>query len=208
MKKRVGRPKGTTKERIDVYAEQFKLLLKYIESDDKRNEQTKSNAIKSFFLLYYFGFRVGELTKLTVKDLKHMVNKRVISLANNTKTKSSREAYISFEHVGILEKLFIMELEEDSAFSIIRPWGKVMSQYAPSRLTTLLNSIMHSALGEQYSTHSFRAGYVTHLFEAGHDLEMRRALIGHKNLATTAKYTTVSEKLKREAVSTLPTVEY
>lgn len=208
MRKRAGRPKGTTKERIDVYAVDFEKILSSLRLNDTLAIQTKDNAVKSFFLLYYFGFRVGELTKLTGKDLRHMVKKRVISLANNTKTKSSREAYISYEHVGILEEVFSKELSEDVNYSIIRPWGKVMSQYSPATLTRLLNSIMQDILGKQYSTHSFRAGYVTNLYEQGYDLEVRRVLIGHKNIATTARYTTVSVKKRREAVACLPTVNY
>lgn len=202
----VGRPKGTTKQRLNMNPINFKEVLEFIKDNKKLNNISKGNAVKSFFLLYYFGFRVGELTMLQVKDITRMIEKRVISLANNTKGKTPREAPISLENVGVLEEVFADLLSDSPNCSIIRPWGRPMSQFTAGTLTRNLNSILKEALGEQYTTHSFRAGYVTSLHESGYDVETLRALMSHKNLETTTKYITVSEKTKRDAVKHIETV--
>jgi len=204
--RRVGRPKGTKRERKDIYANEFKILLEYLKENQNLNERVRSNAIKAFFLLYYFGFRVGELTLLRVEDLKSMVKHRVISLPNRTKGRTPRDAYISYEHVGILEEVFCLELGEPSYNSVLKPWGKPREQYSPTVLTRTLNAILHDVLGDQYSTHSFRAGYITQLHENGYDIAVLQEIMKHKNISTTQKYITISEKRKREAVESISSV--
>ena len=55
-----------------------------------------------------------------------------------------------------------------------------------------MNRFIHKVLGEYYSTHSFRAGYVTVSHQQGLSLEHIRQDIGHKDIATTARYATVT----------------
>jgi len=204
----MGRPKGTTKVRLNIYADEFYKIIQYINNNTKMKAQTKNNAKKAFYLLYYFGFRNAELTLLTVKDVQDMIKYKKISLGNNTKTRTPRDAYISDSHVAILRKVFETDLTEDSRFSLIRPWGVPMEQYSPNSLNEFLNRIIHQALGKQYSTHSFRAGFITQLDEAGCTLTVIQEIMRHKNIATTARYIKVSEERKREAVKSITTVEY
>ena len=61
-------------------------------------------------------------------------------------------------------------------------------------LKLLMNNFIHSVLGELYSTHSFRAGYITTAHQQGLSLEHIRQDIGHESISTTARYATVSAK--------------
>jgi len=61
-------------------------------------------------------------------------------------------------------------------------------------LKLLMNTFIHSVLGELYSTHSFRQGYITTQHELGLSLEFIREDVGHSNISTTARYATVSSK--------------
>ena len=58
----VGRPKGVSFERKDITLEEFNIIIEFVLKDEKLKELTRQNIIKSFYLLYFFGFRVGELT--------------------------------------------------------------------------------------------------------------------------------------------------
>ena len=198
----VGRPAGVSLQRKDIEIEHFVKTVEYVVENKTMKAQTKSNVIKSFYLLYFFGLRVGELTFLTGKDVKKVIETKVLSLGNNTKTKRPREAHIDPVHIGILEEVFAQELQEDDDYSLIRPWGKLRSQYNRSALQKLLNDVIHKALNsKQYTTHSFRAGYITELHRKGVSIKTISKVIGHTKEATTMIYITVSDEEKREAVS-------
>jgi site-specific recombinase XerD len=206
IKMKRGRPRGTTKIRLNIYPEEFQKIIKYIDNNHTMKVHSKNNAKKAFYLLYYIGFRCHELTLLYVNHIHEMVKFQKISLGNNTKTKTARDAHISDFHVDILKEVFKEALFEDGRFALIRPWGSPMEQYSPSSLNELLNRIIHKALGEQYSTHSFRGGFITQLDEAGCSLTVIQEEVSHKNLATTARYIRVTEERKRRAVENLATV--
>ena len=61
-----------------------------------------------------------------------------------------------------------------------------------SALKLLMNQFIHRVLGELYSTHNFRAGYITTAHQLGLSLEHIRQDIGHANISTTARYATVT----------------
>lgn len=201
----VGRPLGHKKIRRDIFLEEFTAIVEYVVNDKKMKEHTRSNVIKSFYLLYFFGMRVGEIPFLTVGILKDAIKTKKLTYIQ-PKTKRYRVVPISDLQVGILEELFINELEEDNKNYLIRSWGKPRSRYNSSSLQRLLNSIIHSALSEDenytYSTHSFRAGFVSELNENKVTIATISKLMGHTRLETTMKYLTVSDKDKREAVNT------
>lgn len=151
-----GRPMGVSLERKDIYAQEFKQLLAYLETDTKLKPRTKANAEKAFYLLYHFGFRVGELVLLKNHHIKKMVEEKVISLGNDTKTKTPREAYISSENVEILKEVFEAEYSsDDDEHNVFSPTMNLYNHYNRVSFTRKLNDILHKALGEQYSTHSF-----------------------------------------------------
>ena len=198
---RVGRPKGKAIERKNITVKEFEKIIQYVVDSDMV-EHTKQNAIKACYLLYYFGFRTNEVSNFKVSDIRKAITDKVISLSNNTKTKTSREAYIDPIQIGILEEVFEEELKQEDRFFIIRSWGRPMSRYSGSSILRLLNDIIHKALGSKnYSTHSFRGGYITELHDDGVSIKTIQKIIGHKKEVTTMRYINVTENSCREGVT-------
>lgn len=202
-----GRPTGTSLVRKNIGNEEFQIIMNFVINDEKLKKQTKSNILKSCYLLYYFAFRVGEVATLKGKNIKQAVRDKVISLSNNTKTKKPREAYIDNAHIGVLEEVFQNELEEDDDFYLIRPWGNPREHYSPTTLQRLINNVIHQAMdSKQYSTHSFRAGYITEMYEEGINIKVIKEFIGHTKEATTLRYITVSKKSIKKAIKSRESV--
>jgi len=202
----VGRPRGTSRNRLNIYDVEFVKIIQYVKRSKKMKPHSKSNAIKAFYLLYYFGFRCSELTLLFVRHIHEMTKYRRISLCNNTKTRTPRDAHVSDNHVEILKRVFADDLLKDERFVLIRPWDSPFERYSSGALNYLLNKIIHEAIGKQYSTHSFRGEFITQLDEAGCSLKVIQEEVSHKNLSTTARYIKVPEHRKMMAVSNIATV--
>ena len=196
-KRTTGRPKGTTLARKNIYEADFKKLIDYIDSSSIK---TKQNAKKAFYLLYYFGFRAGELTKLKNSHIQKMAREDVISIGNDTKTKKAREAYIAPENTALLKEIFHEELTEDENFTLLSPTKNRLETYNQASFIKMLNRVIKMALGKQYSTHSFRAGYITTLHRAGVSIPVIQEVIGHTKPNTTMRYIKVDEFEKRDAV--------
>lgn len=188
------RPKGTTKARKPISKQEFDRLINAAAKSRSIRKPTRAKLTIAFTLLYLTGCRVSEVAKMHSDDIDQMIRNNEYSLTNNTKTKTAR--LITFDADGVQAEMLENILPQEPGYLFTRNNSeKPMTHMA---LTQLMNQFIHRVLGELYSTHSFRAGYITEAHTLGLSLEHIRQDIGHKNIATTARYATVTaEQISR-----------
>jgi|LGOV01.1.fsa_nt_gb site-specific recombinase XerD len=186
----MARPVGTTRAKKPILKKEFERLTNAVNRSLEIQSTTKIKLTRAFTLLYLTGCRVSEITKINTSDINSMIQSNEHSLANNTKTKTSR--LITFDsnrtQIEFLKKL----LPTDGGYLFAKNNSKVPMTTAALKL--MMNSFIHKVLGNLYSTHSFRTGYITTAHQLGLSLEHIRQDIGHKSISTTARYATVTNE--------------
>ena len=148
--------------------------------------------------IYSAGLRLGEAVHLQVDDID--TTRKVIRIKEGKGKK---------ERLTILSPKLLLELEE--YFRIYRPstwlFFSERDRYKPVCETTC-GKVFHKAkkkagIAKEGGIHSLRHSFATHMLEAGVDLRTIQAILGHKNLSTTAVYLHVSTRHLSETVSPL-----
>lgn len=194
------RPKGTTKSRKIITQKEYKELINYLNRTDEFKAHSIDNAKKAFTLLFYGGFRVSELINLTNKELFEILKKGEFSLPNNTKTKKPRMVYFSPEAIKEIRKIFKNNLSESSNYLLLRSWGRPHNQFSAHTLQRQLNIILSIALGENFTTHSFRAGIITEMAISGVNTKIIQEYINHSSVSTTLRYIKPTEQDIKKAL--------
>jgi len=190
----MARPRGTTRAKKPIMKKEFDRLINAVNRSLEIKSPTKLKLTRAFTLLYLTGCRVSEIAYFKSEDVKQMIKENEYSLTNDTKTHSSRLITFDSElrQVEFLKKI----LPYDDAYLFAK--NNSDKAMTVSALKLLMNKFIHKVLGNLYSTHSFRAGYITTAHQLGLSLEHIREDIGHKNIATTARYATVtSDEISR-----------
>ena len=52
-KKKGGRPKGSTKTRLNIYKKELKVLIEYMDNQTSKKVFSRNNIKKAFYLLYF-----------------------------------------------------------------------------------------------------------------------------------------------------------
>lgn len=185
------RPVGTTRAKKPILKKEFDRLIRAVNLNHDIKSPTKRKLTAAFTLLYLTGCRVSEIVSFRGSDIEQMIRNNEYSLTNATKTRTPR--LISFDETHQqIEILKTLLLPDNTRFLFARNNSNV-PMTAPA-LTLICNKFIHAVLGELYSSHSFRAGYITAFHQQGFSLEHIRTDIGHANIATTARYATVSHE--------------
>ncbi len=148
-----------------------------------------------FELVYASGLRAGEALGLDVEKVD-LNNGLVRVLGKGNKERElpfgSKAKAALREYMRMRDQLLRKGSREKSLFL-----SKSGRRFEARDLRRLVKKYRYlSGINKQFSPHSLRHSFATHMLGAGADLRTVQELLGHKSLSTTQKYTHVSvEKL-------------
>ena len=150
--------------------------------------QLRNKALFEF--LYATGLRISELTGLQPDDV-HFAERLVRVMG-----KGKKERIVPFhdQAAAVMARYLERRRAEfpggnDRVF--VNSRGGPLSQRSVERiLQQVYRTLMHS--GKHVHPHLLRHSFATHLLQRGANLRIIQELLGHANLATTEKYTTLN----------------
>lgn len=151
-----------------------------------------------FFTVYATGLRISEACSIRIDDLDS--RRGVIRIRG----KGGRDRYVPLREklLATLRRYYRSERPKG-------PWlfprrGTVDSHVTPNRARTLLRkAVEKTSVKKRVTPHILRHSCATHLLDAGVELRVIQALLGHASIRTTVRYTRVSTKLLKKSVDPL-----
>jgi site-specific recombinase XerD len=154
-----------------------------------------------FVTVYATGLRISEVCSLRIEDLDS--KRGVIRIRG----KGNRERFVPLRErlLSVLRRYYLVERPRG-------PWlfphpsgdGHMNSDRAAR---TLHKATLSAGVTKHVTPHVLRHSAATHLLEAGTDLRVIQAILGHASIRTTARYTRVSTRLLRGAKDPLEILE-
>jgi len=138
-------------------------------------------------LAYSAGLRVSEVIHIKPTDIdSHRMQIRI----NNAKGKKDRMVTLSTHMLPLLRSYYIKYKPKTWLFE-----GQYGDQYSVRSAQVLFQQTFKKLkLPAQFSFHSLRHSYATHLLDNGTDISYIQKLLGHNDIKTTLRYAHVSIK--------------
>ena len=178
-------PKSLTKKEVEsaienVYNEQ---------KDDWIHLRNKALII----LIYASGMRISEALIINKNNLKPEYIK-----INGKGKKDRLIPWIDKAKILVRQYLEALPFEIKSDFDpiFLAKRGGVLGQ--SSFRKELINLRRRYNLPEHLTPHAFRHSFATHLLENGSDIKAIQDMLGHENLSTTERYTSVNSELLKK----------
>ncbi len=138
-------------------------------------------------LAYSAGLRVSEVINLKPGDID---SDRMQIRINQAKGKKDRMVTLSSNLLPFLRNYFVLYRPKIWLFE-----GQYGDQYSVRSAQALFHQAFKRLnLPAQFSFHSLRHSYATHLLDNGTDISYIQKLLGHNDIKTTLRYTHVSIK--------------
>jgi site-specific recombinase XerD len=131
---------------------------------------------------YAAGLRISEVTRLKVTDID---SGRMMLRVEQGKGQKDRYVMLSPQLLEILRAYWKATRSTEWLFPGDRP-GQPISTSAVQQACQKAHQV--SGIKKPITPHSLRHGFATHLLEAGTDVRKIQLLMGHRSLATTARY--------------------
>jgi integrase/recombinase XerD len=135
---------------------------------------------------YACGLRIGEVVRLRVADID---SGRGVLQIRQGKGRKDRQVPLSPQLLQELRAYWRQQRPKDWLFPSARSHGHQNISALGRRVTRAVRAL---GFRKRVSLHTLRHSYATHLLEAGVDVVTLQHLLGHNDLATTARYLHVS----------------
>lgn len=146
---------------------------------------------------YAAGLRASEAVQLKLADID---SGRMVIRVEQGKGGKDRYAMLSAQLLTILRGYWRLTRPRHWLF----PGRDETRPIDPQVLNAACRSACAAAgLSKRVTVHTLRHSFATHLLEAGTDIRIIQALLGHNNLSTTARYTRVADTMIRSTASPL-----
>jgi len=145
-----------------------------------------------FEMLYATGIRISELTNLNINDINF--GERLIRVIG----KGKKERIVPFnDNALVTVKKYIQvsrkAFPDRPEFVFLNFRGKQISVRGVEKILKKLY-INYTSSDKNIYPHLFRHSFATHLLRRGANLRVIQELLGHSNLSTTEKYTSLDYK--------------
>lgn len=148
-------------------------------------------------VMYGAGLRITEACALRVGDID---SERMMIHVRNGKGKKDRYVMLPKMVLELLRRYWRMAKPKDYLFPGMKPGRHI----TPQNIRREFHKARRAAgLTDRYHPHTLRHSFATHLVDAGVDLEVVQALLGHTCISTTSIYARTSTKRIREVTSPL-----
>jgi site-specific recombinase XerD len=151
----------------------------------------------ALMLAYATGLRVSEVARLKVADID---GQRGIIRVEHGKGGKDRQVMLSEQLLGILRAYYRLARPRVWLFPG-RDGTRPISSATLHNACAIAREVAN--LDKHVTPHTLRHSFATHLLEAGTDIRIIQALLGHSNLATTALYAQVATSTIQGVISPL-----
>ena len=159
----------------------------------------------SLSTIYACGLRIGEATHLQVRDLDS--DRMVVHVRHS---KRSKDRYVPLPQgiLVVLRQYWCTHRHPVWLFPARTRGGVPVSAAKGPMCASGVGCAFRAALQEcgiqkPATVHTLRHSYATHLLEAGVDLRVIQAYLGHSSPTTTAIYTQLTQKIRDSAAQTI-----
>ncbi len=190
----VERPKKRERLPIFIPLSDIEKILNSFSTETKEGIRDKT----LFELMYSCGLRVSEISGLNLNSL--FLRERVIQVFG----KGSKERFVPVGEKAVAELNNYLTNSRPFLLKKNKNTNALFLNYRGERLTrkgiwkNLKISLKLLGINKEYSVHSFRHSFATHLIQNGADLRGVQELLGHKNITTTEIYTHLDMGYLRE----------
>jgi integrase/recombinase XerD len=168
-----------------ITEKEYKMLMSHTKGDESLKAFNQKRFLMLFWLLYYSGARVNELSQIRYKHIREIVqNSETVIITY--KTKNERILYFSDQAVKEMKKYFDLSIDEDHY--VITSWDKPKEKLHEISLISLVNKYMKKVLGSGFTSHSFRQGLLTEMGSKSINPKIIQSFIGHSDVKTTLRY--------------------
>jgi integrase/recombinase XerD len=154
-----------------------------------------------FVTAYATALRVSEVCSLTIGDLDS--RRGVIRIRG----KGGRERYVPLREklLGVLRRYYRSQRPQGTW---LFPAARSDRHVSPNRARIALRkAVRKTSVKKHVTPHVLRHSCATHLLEAGVELRVIQALLGHASIRTTVRYARVSTRLIKGTIDPLEIIE-